>query len=112
VLNVRGAAYCLPAGGTPISRRRAIGLIGSLAAVTTVNQHPLARLGRQWWLEPVSNDRALWHRSLDQGRWSAWESLGGQNIASDPAVASWGQGRLDVFVITSGGQLWTRSHQA
>lgn len=60
----------------------------------------------------LGNDRALWHRSLDHGRWSAWESLGGQNIAGDPTVASWGAGRLDVFVLTTGGQLWTRSHQA
>ncbi len=60
----------------------------------------------------LGNDRALWHRSLDHGRWSTWESLGGQNIAGDPRAASWGAGRLDVYVLTSNGQLWTRSHQA
>ncbi|HLW60967.1 MAG TPA: hypothetical protein VKV57_13760 [bacterium] len=35
--NVRGAAHCFPPEGALISRRRAIGLIGSLAAVATVN---------------------------------------------------------------------------
>lgn len=38
---------------------------------------------------------ALWRRHYD-GTWHAWESLGG-SLASDPAVASWQAGRLDVF---------------
>jgi len=57
------------------------------------------------------SDHALWRKSLDHGRWSSWESLGGR-FASDPAVASWGEGRLDVYVVTSNGQLWTKSYQA
>ncbi|HLW58569.1 MAG TPA: hypothetical protein VKV57_01450 [bacterium] len=35
--NVRGAAHCFPTEGTPISRCRAIGLIGSLAAIATAH---------------------------------------------------------------------------
>lgn len=148
MLSVRGAAHSFPVGGTPISRRRAIGLVGSLVAAATINWHRNFDENRKSWTNWESlggvltsgpaavawggdaglpyhsyetqhldvfilgNDRALWHRSLDHGRWSPWESVGGRGIVSDPAVASWGQGRLDVYVVTSNGQLWTRSHQA
>lgn len=40
-------------------------------------------------------DGTLRH-SLYNGRWSAWESLGGA-ISSAPAGVSWGPGRIDVF---------------
>jgi Repeat of unknown function (DUF346) len=39
-------------------------------------------------------DNTLQHRFYD-GTWHTWESLGG-SLASDPAVASWQAGRLDV----------------
>jgi hypothetical protein len=43
----------------------------------------------------AGSDRALWHIWWD-GRWSAWESLGG-NLHGGPDVASWGPLRLDVY---------------
>ena len=38
------------------------------------------------------------------GHWTGWESLGGA-MRSDPAVSSWGPGRLDVFYIGTDQQL-------
>jgi hypothetical protein len=38
------------------------------------------------------------------GYWTGWESLGGA-MRSDPAVSSWGPGRLDVFYIGTDAQL-------
>jgi hypothetical protein len=40
--------------------------------------------------------------------WGAWESLGGQTH-SGPDVASWGPGRLDLFVRGADDALWHRS---
>jgi len=39
------------------------------------------------------------------GSWSGWASLGGA-LTSGPGVASWGPGRLDVFVRGSDNGLW------
>jgi hypothetical protein len=40
-------------------------------------------------------NNTLYHNRFD-GRWSGWGSLGG-NLTSAPAVASWSDGRMDVF---------------
>ncbi len=38
--------------------------------------------------------------------WSNWEQLSASQITSDPAVASWGAGRLDCFVRGTDNALW------
>jgi len=46
----------------------------------------------------------------DSGQWSGvWESLGGF-YSSPPAVASWGIGRYDVFVIGAGGNMYHKAY--
>ena len=52
-------------------------------------------------------DYALWHRWWHGSGWSAWENLGGALIYG-PDVASWGEGRLDVFVRGTDNALWHR----
>jgi hypothetical protein len=42
--------------------------------------------------------------------WIGWESLGG-TLTSDPAVASWSSGRLDVFVRGTDNALWHKWFQ-
>jgi hypothetical protein len=36
---------------------------------------------------------------------AAWEDLGGQFVGA-PAAVSWGEGRLDVFVVNINGEVW------
>jgi hypothetical protein len=57
-------------------------------------------------------DAGVWHAWADgvpanatTAAWSGWESLGGIAIAG-PATATWGPGRLDVFVPGTDGALW------
>ncbi|OFI06680.1 hypothetical protein CLOACE_08350 [Clostridium acetireducens DSM 10703] len=38
--------------------------------------------------------------------WSRWENLGGINISSAPAAASWARNRLDVFAMGENRALW------
>jgi hypothetical protein len=55
----------------------------------------------------IGNDGALWHLWFSNGAWSSnWASLGTipvtiaiQATAINPAAASWGPGRLDVFAL-------------
>jgi hypothetical protein len=42
------------------------------------------------------SDNALWSNQW-RGTWSGWQRLAPQPIAPEPAAASWGQGRVDVF---------------
>lgn len=53
---------------------------------------------------------SLWHKWWDGGRWSEWEPLGGA-LTSGPDVASWAEGRLDVFVRGTDNQLWHRVYE-
>ena len=43
-------------------------------------------------------DLVSWGGELSYDRGMPWQRLGG-NLASAPAAASWGQGRLDVFAL-------------
>lgn len=52
-------------------------------------------------------DQAIWLRGWDGHAWTGWWSVGGQSV-SQPAVASWGPGRLDVFAAAVDGALWHR----
>jgi len=49
----------------------------------------------------------LIHKWIDGGNWSGWETLGGA-LSSNPAIASFGQGRLDVFYRGASGALLTQ----
>jgi hypothetical protein len=52
------------------------------------------------------SDGAVWQMTSNNG-WSTWIPLGGQLApGTGPAVASWSQGRLDVFVQGTDGALW------
>src|SRR6185369_14180436 len=42
-----------------------------------------------------------------QGTWGSWETLGG-SMATSPAIASWGPGRLDIFYLDSAQTLRTQ----
>ena len=55
----------------------------------------------------VDERRALWHRAMRGGSWSAPESLGG-TLASPPAVTAWVPDQLEVFAILDDGALWDR----
>jgi hypothetical protein len=50
-------------------------------------------------------DDQLYHRSWDNGRWSAWEPRGGV-LRSGPGAASWAPNRLDIFVRGTDNQMW------
>ena len=50
-------------------------------------------------------DNALWHNWSINGRWSAWESLGGV-LKSDPAVISQRPNLLEVFVRGDDDAMW------
>lgn len=54
----------------------------------------------------IDND-FLWTHWNGQG-WSAWASIGAPPVGADgdPSIASWGPGRLDVFVRGNDGKLW------
>ncbi len=47
--------------------------------------------------------------TVHAGEWGTWEPLSGQLTAS-PAAVSWGDGRIDVFVIGSDNALWHRTY--
>ena len=49
-------------------------------------------------------DGELEHWSTPGGT-GLWENLGGEFVGQ-PAAASWGPGRLDVFVVNISGELW------
>jgi hypothetical protein len=54
---------------------------------------------------------SLWHRFWSGAGWSGWESHiapAGSSVAFDPVVVSWSPGRLDVFLVGTGGRLWHR----
>ncbi|HET6212482.1 MAG TPA: hypothetical protein VFE14_06370, partial [Micromonosporaceae bacterium] len=53
-------------------------------------------------------DGTLKHKFYN-GRWSAWESLGGA-ITSGPAAVSWGPGRLDVFARGTDGSVQHKAY--
>ncbi|MEJ3746356.1 hypothetical protein WEI85_24080 [Actinomycetes bacterium KLBMP 9797] len=53
-------------------------------------------------------DGALKHKVYN-GRWSAWESLGGA-ITSGPAAVSWGPGRIDVFARGTDGSVQHKAY--
>ena len=50
-------------------------------------------------------DNALWHRRLEDDRWSGWESLGGQ-LTSAPGACSLTYDRLYVFVRGTDNAVW------
>jgi hypothetical protein len=55
-------------------------------------------------------DAAVWWKHWNGSAWSTWTSLGGRLApGTGPAVASWGAGRLDVFVTGTDNQLWHAS---
>ncbi len=62
-------------------------------------------------------NHGVWHKSWDNAiaDWTpkdkGWHLLG-QEISGTPAVVSWGQGRLDVFVHGTGHQVWYKSYDA
>jgi len=51
--------------------------------------------------------RRVWHQTRSGTRWMGWEDLGGE-FFSAPAVTSWGDGRLDVFVAAAGESIQQR----
>ncbi|KAF1813405.1 fucose-specific lectin [Eremomyces bilateralis CBS 781.70] len=55
------------------------------------------------------DDSQLYHSAHFKGRWTPWQSLGGE-FASHPASVSWGSNRLDVFGIGADTGLWHRSN--
>lgn len=64
-----------------------------------------------------STDNLLWHRVWSDGQWYSWQSLGNVSTPaqggfppSDPAVASWGPGRFDVFVCGTDRALWQKTY--
>jgi hypothetical protein len=52
----------------------------------------------------IHGTASTWHKWYD-GNWSGWESLGGV-LSGGPAVSSWANGRLDLFVRGSDNALW------
>ena len=72
---------------------------GPAVEATGANQLHVARCG------PVEGDVQL--RSGDGSSWSGWQSIGGRTL-SEPALASWAAGRLDVFVLGLDGAIWHR----
>jgi cytochrome c553 len=55
----------------------------------------------------VGTDKALYHQSLAQQRWSGWRRLGGSFVENEaPSCTSWGPGRVDCFLRGTDGQLW------
>ena len=53
-------------------------------------------------------DNVLTHLWWDGAAWHGWEDLGG-GLTSSPAVCSWGENRLDVFVRGEEMQLWQKT---
>lgn len=69
--------------------------------------------------QPSVGLSTLFRRQLrPDGNWSAWENLGNSlpnNLGlkgNPPALASWGAGRLDVFVIGTDRAVWQRSYDS
>jgi hypothetical protein len=58
-----------------------------------------------WTPSRLARDHALWHYARPVGRVATAGSLGG-DIAGQPPVCSWGQGRIDVFVVGTDGALY------
>ena len=63
--------------------------------------------------EPVDvvvrgNDNAFWWTHWNGSSWSPWSGIGAPPVGADgdPTIASWGPGRLDVFVRGNDGKLW------
>jgi hypothetical protein len=67
--------------------------------------------GGRWDIFAVGRDRRLWHQTRGGTRWMGWEDLGGELVTS-PAVTSWSDGRLDVFVGKAGEEIQQRYCQA
>ena len=71
------------------------------APSTRTTTSPCARLTASHWARrPRPSSRCA--------GWTSWEPLGGL-LTSDPAVASWGDERLDVFVRGIDGTIWHKA---
>ena len=56
-------------------------------------------------------DGGIWYRDYMAGSWGPWAPIGGSVAANTgPAVASWGSGRLDVFVECTNGALYQKTY--
>ncbi|MGZ4928319.1 MAG: hypothetical protein ACXV76_08575, partial [Halobacteriota archaeon] len=56
-------------------------------------------------------DGAVWQRTYSNNAWSGWKSPGGALASgSGPAAASWGNGRLDLFVQGTDNVMWHKSY--
>ncbi len=56
----------------------------------------------------------LWHTSFDGTTWTAWDEMTQFKLAEAPAAASWGNGRIDLFVVDTNGEMhhsWYENNQ-